>query len=635
MPNPDPQPCGLCEYKTPAGCPSYRDANEALRLHVETFHSDVLNRGPSNDSGAGAKMEKLRRPTLEEDISESDWNFFKSKWTRYKRATKLAGQDVVDQLWACMSEGLERQCHDHGASADSTTEAQLLELLKVYCIRGQNKLCNVVEFLNLKQIENEPIQKFISRVRSQALTCDFKIKCSKVGCSQETSYADKLSSHIIVKGLYDPNIQEDVLKIAAGTDDELLDLKKVTEVVLAQETGIRSRRLLNNENVEINKLSQYKKNQRDNSKNNLTNADIKVQNEVCTYCGEKGHGHRASVEVRQAMCPAFGKQCKKCGVNNHYTSLCMSKNKKENGTVDALEAEERSSSSGSDNDNDEEYGWFTMSSKRKRKNKVMDPLPHYEMDKFGKWKAKAAEPHPEITVNVKLCKEGYKEIGAAPPRCSPSRSVSCRSLPDTGSQIVVAGPKLLNELKISKHELFPVAANIKSSDKKFMQLIGGLLITISTKGSDGRERCSSQMCYIGEQIENLFLSREACVKLDIIDKTFPKVGSIQKNLSDNNLTLSTFNFAHMSMHPTEQDEDCVQFLDMRDLSDHEFSSLQHALHQPTSQQMPGTSGTVWRTPPNPIHQIEFGDGVANILKTLSQLDFAHQLQLPAPGDNRM
>ena len=96
MPNPDPQPCGLCEYKTPAGCPSYRDANEALRLHVETFHSDVLNRGPSNDSGAGAKMEKLRRPTLEEDISESDWNFFKSKWTRYKRATKLAGQDVVD-----------------------------------------------------------------------------------------------------------------------------------------------------------------------------------------------------------------------------------------------------------------------------------------------------------------------------------------------------------------------------------------------------------------------------------------------------------------------------------------------------------------------------------------------------------
>ena len=38
MPNPEPQPCGLCDYKTPAGCPTWRDHLEALRLHVETFH---------------------------------------------------------------------------------------------------------------------------------------------------------------------------------------------------------------------------------------------------------------------------------------------------------------------------------------------------------------------------------------------------------------------------------------------------------------------------------------------------------------------------------------------------------------------------------------------------------------------
>ena len=106
------------------------------------------------------------------NISETDWNFFESKWTRYKRSAKLVGEDLVDQLWACMSDGLERQCHDHGASVDTTTEEQLLELMKAMSIRGVNKLCNVVEFLNLKQNETEPIQKFISRVRGQALTCD-------------------------------------------------------------------------------------------------------------------------------------------------------------------------------------------------------------------------------------------------------------------------------------------------------------------------------------------------------------------------------------------------------------------------------------------------------------------------------
>ena len=423
MPNPEPQPCGLCDYKTPAGCPTWRDANEALRLHVDTFHNALVHRdarGPNNDGGAGAKMEKLRRPTLEEDISETDWNFFKSKWTRYKRSAKLSGQDVLDQLWACMSDGLERQCHDHGASVDTTTEEQLLELMKAMSIRGVNKLCNVVEFLNLKQNENETIQKFISRVRGQALTCDFKIKCSKVGCSQESSYADKLSAHIIVRGLYDPDIQEDVLQLAATTEDDL-DLKKVTEVVLAKETGSRSRKLLNDEEAGLHQLSQHKKQKQ------TRQADARVLREKCAHCGEFGHGHSASAEVRKDLCPAFGKQCSNCNFNNHYASLCK---KQRFGKANALEAEDRSSkaSSGSESENEigafgfintlttkgrsssssapssdsnhydadsdrssvasnkdgEYFGWFhvnTKSSSAKRSNKTSDPLPHYEMNK--------------------------------------------------------------------------------------------------------------------------------------------------------------------------------------------------------------------------------------------------------------
>ena len=371
MPNPEPQPCGLCEYKTPAGCPTWRDANEALRLHVDTFHNALVHRdarGSNNEGGAGAKAEKLRRPTLEEEISPTDWNFFKSKWNRYKRSAKLSGQDVLDQLWACMSDGLERQCHDHGASVDTTTEEQLLELMKAMSIRGVNKLCNVVEFLNLKQNETEPIQKFISRVRGQALTCDFKIKCSKVGCSQESSYADKLSSHIIVRGLYDPDIQEDVLKIAATTEEDL-DLKKITEVVLAQETGIRSRKLLNDE-MGLHQLSQHKK-QKQNR-----HADARVLNEKCAHCGEFGHGYSASAEIREALCPAFGKQCSNCKFNNHYASLC----KKKIGKANALESGDRSSKTSSGSDSENEIGGMGFFNTLKTEGRSSSPPAHDDAD---------------------------------------------------------------------------------------------------------------------------------------------------------------------------------------------------------------------------------------------------------------
>ena len=350
-------------------------------MHVNLEHPSETPPPPAAGAGASAKMEKIRRPTLGENISETDWNFFESKWTRYKRSAKLVGEDLVDQLWACMSEGLERQCHDHGASVDTTTEEQLLGLMKAMSIRGVNKLCNVVEFLNLKQNENETIQKFISRVRGQALTCDFKIKskCSKVGCSQETenSYADKLSAFIIVRGLYDLDIQEDVLKLAATSEDDL-DLKKVTEVVLAQETGLRSRKLLNDE-MGLYKLSQHQKQKRNHQ------ADARVLNEKCAHCGEFGHGYSASAEIREALCPAFGKQCPNCKFNNHYASLC----KKKIGKANALESGERSSKTSSGSDSENEVGGMGFFNTLKTEGRSSSPPApsayshHYDADTDG------------------------------------------------------------------------------------------------------------------------------------------------------------------------------------------------------------------------------------------------------------
>ena len=570
-----------CEWHTPQNCPTWANQIELLKIHTNVEHPQavpVAGASAGAGAGTGVKSEKLPRPTLEEEISESDWNFFNSKWRRYKRATKLEGQDVVDQLWACMSDGLERQCHDHGASADTTTEQQLLDLMRAFSLRGVNKLCNVVDYLNLKQEENESITKFISRVRGQALTCDFKVKCTKEGCNEVVSYADKLSSHIIVRGLYNLDIQEDVLKLAATTEDDL-DLKKITETALAAETGCRSRKLLNEEeDAGLHKLSAFKKQQRSAGANvDPPRNDIQVQDEKCSHCGQIGHGYSASPEVRKALCPAWDKQCSKCNLPNHYTALCR---KKRNGTANALEfEEERSSQSESDN---EDFGFFAMNSNRTRKQtKTMDPLPHYVFDKTsGKWKVEKAEPQPEVIVNVQLCKEGYKQIGAAPPRRFYPYSVPCTSLPDTGSQIVVAGPDLLNKLGIMPSELFPVTTNVKLGDRKRLQLIGGMLITISAVASDGSTKTSSHMCYVGEKIEKLFLSREACLKLNIIGENFPNSKLINEK-SSNSFT---------------------------------FAALQLELPKPTSQQMMGTPGTQWK-------EI---DTVVNILDKLSQQYFDHR-----------
>ena len=441
MPNPEPQPCGLCDYKTPAGCPTWRDHLEALRLHVETFHRQDSAQQAAAGTGASAKVEKLPRPKLEEEISDSDWNYFCAEWTRYKRSVKLSGQEIVDQLWATMSPDLKRQCHDHGASTENTTEDQLLPLMKAFATRGQNKLCNIVHFLNLKQEEGEPIAKFISRVRGEAKTCEFKIKCSKVGCSQENSYADKLSAHVVVRGLNDLDIQEDVLKLAATSEVDLT-IQKITEITVAQETGARSRRLLN-EDLEFNKLSQHQKQKR----NAPGKSNDLLFNEKCYYCGQCGHGYKASSLVRKELCPAFSMKCSKCNLMGHLTSECKRKqilaaaanvlnvdeersskassdseqeaNISQFGFFNTLKTAgrpsshpapspsadsnhydadtERDRSSVSSNKDGENFGWFCMSiespsAKSSNERKLSKPPPHNEMRKSGQWKIKSAKP---------------------------------------------------------------------------------------------------------------------------------------------------------------------------------------------------------------------------------------------------
>ena len=110
------------------------------------------------------------------------------------------------------------------------------------------------------------------------------------------SYADKLSSHIIVRGLYNLDIQEDILKLAATTEDDL-DLKKITETALAAETGGRSRKLLNDEeDAGLHQLSTHKKQQRSGGAGAIMDPprnDIQIQNEKCSHSGEIGRGYSA------------------------------------------------------------------------------------------------------------------------------------------------------------------------------------------------------------------------------------------------------------------------------------------------------------------------------------------------------
>ena len=88
--------------------------------------------------------------------------------------------------------------------------------MKKLAVRAQNTLVNVVKFLDVAQDHEESGGAFTARLKGQAATCDFLIKCSSSSCTQATNYTDQMGCHQLVRGLADPTIQEQVL--AHGLD---------------------------------------------------------------------------------------------------------------------------------------------------------------------------------------------------------------------------------------------------------------------------------------------------------------------------------------------------------------------------------------------------------------------------------
>ena len=106
-----------------------------------------------------------------------------------------------------------------------------------------------------------------------------------------------------------------------------------------------------------------------------------------------------------------------------------------------------------------------------------------------------------------------------------TREIQGTGLADTGAQMVVIGPGTIHAMKVKKKDLIPVGMRIKAANMGGLRLLGGLPIIISGIDTQGNERETRQLAYIAENVQRIFLSKEACRDLGIISKEFPTIGA--------------------------------------------------------------------------------------------------------------
>ena len=98
---------------------------------------------------------------------------------------------------------------------------------------------------------------------------------------------------------------------------------------------------------------------------------------------------------------------------------------------------------------------------------------------------------------------------------------------DTGCQSCLAGLKIVKKLGLSTRDLIPVDIKMHAADNHDIRILGAAILRLSGKNNKGEERTTRHMVYVTDNIDKLFLSREACVDLGIIPNTFPAMNEAE------------------------------------------------------------------------------------------------------------
>ena len=271
----------------------------------------------------------MKRPCLSSAGTTEDWQYFKSRWSDYVKATKIDGTDKIIQLLECCDEQLRKDLtRTAGGTLTGMTEDVVFTAMRSLAVREENTMVARVTLHNMKQDRDEPVRAYGARLRGQASVCKFTQKCT--GCDAYVDYTNTMLRDVLCRGLGDSEIQMDLL----GNKNQDMSLEEVLRFVEAKETGKKSAsRLLLPHAADAAANSSYRR----QKKTAMGRAPPKDQ-ELYTYYGSRGHGRKAPTRVRRKECPAFGTTCGHCCRDHHYEKMCrdLGEGEHENAIFDSL-----------------------------------------------------------------------------------------------------------------------------------------------------------------------------------------------------------------------------------------------------------------------------------------------------------
>ena len=321
---------------------------------------------------------------------------------------------------------------------------------------------------------------------------------------------------VLARGVADPDIPLDLL----GDKNQNMTLEEVIQFVEAKESGKRSASRLIDSHAAEATSGAYRKTKQ---------VTLKDKNEVCSYCGKKGHGKSAPARIRETDCPAYGNKCGHCTCEHYFESVCRNQDKMKSKVTTNPQNHESAVF-------DALCAASSVNGGRRRKSMPITMGHHLYDHLSDTWIKKLSKPQPFIRVTISAHNEDYDNFGVE--YSSRTKSAVVSAMAYTGCQSCLAGMKVITKLGLKQADLIPVTLKMHAANGNGINILGADILRITETNYRGETVETRQMTYITDCSDKLFLSWEACIAFGIISDSFPTIrethASAITDILDNN-----------------------------------------------------------------------------------------------------
>ena len=253
------------------------------------------------------------RPIPELDLS-GPAHVVAERWRRWKRSFDLyiAGQDIDDatRKHSLLLHYAGMNVQDLFETLTEPAQPEDRYAKTIAMLDGQFKVAKNTPFERhvFRQMcpeANEPIDKFVARLRQQARLCEY------------SDLDDQLRDQLLDK-IAQPGLRRKLLEKEDMTLDDALKICRSWEATAHQTAQMSSSATSSATTTTVHAVAHSSQQQR--RKWNQPRTPPHREEPECPNCGFQGH-------MAGDSCPARGRTCHKCGKKNHFSRKCHSNNR--------------------------------------------------------------------------------------------------------------------------------------------------------------------------------------------------------------------------------------------------------------------------------------------------------------------